>query len=327
VRLYRSGDEGEPVRDIQDRLRALGFTTEPDSRGRYGQGTESAVRSFQQARSLGVDGIVGTDTWRALVAAGYRLGQRPLYHRIPMMRGDDVADLQRRLNALGFDARKVDGIFGPDTLRAVLEFQANRRMGEDGIVSHDFAAELDLMSRATDKPGREVVRDHVWLENLPPTVAGLRIYVDAYCRDENEAAGTWHAALTLTRIIQDLGGIPVLSRSADTTPTERVRALRANRLGVDIIISLCLPHDGDPAVYYFASAHSRSDAGSALARSVGGRLGLPIEGRAVPMLKNTQSPAILVAAEPMDDRAAGKVAQGLIDLLASPDRRPPVDQT
>jgi hypothetical protein len=44
------------------------------------------------------------------------------------------------------------------------------------------------------------------------------------------------------------------------------------------------------------------------------------------MLKNTQSPAILVATDPMDDQAAGKVAQGLIDLLASSERRPPVDQ-
>ncbi len=323
MRLYRSGDEGEPVRDIQDRLRALGFETDPDSRGSFGPGTEAAVRAFQDARALAVDGIVGTDTWRALVAAGYRLGQRPLYHRIPMMRGDDVAELQRRLNALGFDARKVDGIFGPDTLDAVLEFQSNRRMGEDGIVGHDFAIELELMSRATAKAGREVVRDHVWLENLPPTVAGLRIYIDPYCRDELEAAATWDAALALSGIIQNLGGSPVLSRSADTSPTQRVRALRANRLGVDLIVSLCLPRDGEPAVYYFASAHSRSEAGAALAASVGRGLGLASHGRAVPMLKNTRSPAILVAAEPMDERIAGKVAQGLFDLLASSDRNLP----
>ncbi len=323
MRLYRTGDEGEPIRDIQDRLRALGFHPEPDERGSFGPGTETAVRAFQEARALAVDGIVGTDTWRALVAAGYRLGQRQLYHRIPMMRGDDVADLQRRLNALGFDARKVDGIFGPDTLRAVLEFQSNRRMGEDGIVGHDFAAELELMSRATEKAGREVVRDHVWLENLPPTVAGLRIYVDAYCRDEDEAGATWQASLTLSRIIQDLGGIPVLSRSADTTPTQRVRAVRANRLGIDLIVSLCLPHDGEPAVYYFASAHSRSEAGAAIASSVARCLGLPTHGRAVPMLKNTRSPAILVATEPMGDQVAGRIAQGLIDLLAATERSVP----
>ena len=44
---------------------------------------------------------------------------RMLYHRVPMMRGDDVAELQRQLNALGFDAGTIDGIFGPGTRRAI----------------------------------------------------------------------------------------------------------------------------------------------------------------------------------------------------------------
>jgi len=323
VRLYRTGDEGEPIRDIQDRLGTLGFDAGEDSEGCFGPATEAAVRAFQQARGLGVDGIVGTDTWRALVAASYRLGQRPLYHRVPMMHGDDVAELQRRLNALGFDANKVDGIFGPATLRAVLEFQSNRRMGEDGIVGHDFAQELDLMSRATNKAGREVVRDHVWLENLPPTVAGLHIYIDASCRDEAEAQATWHPSLTFSLIIQDMGGIPVLSHSADTAPTERVRAFRANRLGVDLVIAFRLPRDGEHAVFFFESAHSRSDAGAAIAASIGRRLGLATHGRAVPILKNTRSPAVLIAVEPLTEQIAGQAAQGLIDLLASSDRGRP----
>jgi len=35
--------------------------------------------------------------------AGYRIGDRLLYHRAPMLRGDDVATVQRRLSALGFE--------------------------------------------------------------------------------------------------------------------------------------------------------------------------------------------------------------------------------
>ena len=45
-----------------------------------------------------------------------------------MMRGDDGADLQRKLDALGFETGKPDGIFGPDTLVGLLDFQANRRL-------------------------------------------------------------------------------------------------------------------------------------------------------------------------------------------------------
>lgn len=318
MRLYRRGDEGEPVRDIQGRLIALGHDCEPDDPGVFEKGTEAAVREFQAVRSLDVDGIVGPDTWRQLVAAGYRLGDRPLYLRVPMMRGDDVAELQRRLNSLGFDAGKVDGIFGPDTMAGVLDFESNRTLSEDGVAGRLVARELDLMTRATEKHGRELVRDRQWLNQLPHHVAGQRVYVDAFCRDLDERTRTWNAALTFSRIIQDLGAHPVMSREADTAPTERVRALRANRLGADIVVSFALPRDETDAVYYFSSQHSRSDAGARIADAVAHVLGVESAGRSIPMLKNTRSPAIVIAVADMDAYTGGKAAQGIIDLFAGP---------
>ena len=316
VRLYRVGDEGEPVRDIQGRLVALGHTIDPDAVGTYGMGTARAVRSFQTGRGLPADGIVGTDTWRALVRAGYSLGDRMLYHRVPMMRGDDVAELQRQLNALGFDAGKVDGIFGPDTLRALLDFQANRRMAEDGIAGRAVAGELALMARATAKAGREGVRDRQWLAQLPGTLVGQHVYVDAFCRNDAERANAWRAAITFARIIQDLGAAPFMSRSIDTTPTERVRALRANRVGVDVIVAFAEPGSDGPSVSFSESAHSSSTAGEHMARAIGERLDIPVHGRAIPMLKHTRSPAVVVAYAPLDEKTGGKVAQGIIDLYA-----------
>ena len=115
MRLYHRGDRGEPVRDVQDRLTALGFSCAPDDDGVFGDATYTSVSEFQTSRGIPVDGIVGSETWRSLVEAGYRLGDRMVYHRVPMMRGDDVAELQARLNSLGFDTGKVDGIFGPDS--------------------------------------------------------------------------------------------------------------------------------------------------------------------------------------------------------------------
>lgn len=321
MRLYRIGDEGEPVRDIQDRLRALGFGTVSDKAGQFGPGTEAAVRTFQAARGVGVDGIVGPDTWRAMVAAGYSLGDRLLYHRVPMMRGDDVADLQRRLNSLGFDCGKVDGIFGPDTLDALLDFQSNRAMPEDGIAGREVADELNLMARATQKHGREVVREREWIKELPHHVAGQRIYVDAFCRHENESRAAWEAALTFGNIIQDLGAHVGMSRSVDTSPTERVRALRANRFGADMVVAFAMPDElgeGESAIYYFASSHSTSHAGELLAKAIGTELRLPHRGRATPILKNTRSPSVVIAAEQLGARVGGQAAQGLINLLAEP---------
>ncbi len=328
MRLYRVGDQGEPVRDIQGRLAALGIESVPDSPGDFGAGTEAAVKDFQASRNLAADGIVGPDTWRALVGAGYRLGSRLLYHRVPMMRGDDVADLQRRLSSLGFDAGKVDGIFGPDTLAAVLDFQSNRRMAEDGIAGSAVAAELDLMAGAADKlglgqRGREEVRERQWLATLPSHIAGQHVYVDGFCRSVEERNETWEAAVIFARIIQDLGATPIYSRSADTSPAEQVRALRANRAGVDLIVSFAHVQSEEPGVLYFASAHSHSEAGEHLARAVAAQLGLVARGRAIPMLKDTRSPAIVVTMKPMNASVGGSVAQGLIDLFARAQEAPP----
>ena len=69
--------------------------------------------------------MCGPQTWSALVEAGRDLGDRFLYRRTPMLRGDDVAELQQRLSALGFDTGRVDGIFGDLTSAALGEFQRN----------------------------------------------------------------------------------------------------------------------------------------------------------------------------------------------------------
>lgn len=295
MRLYHRGDRGEPVRDIQGRLNALGFSASGDALGLYGEHTELAVAAFQRQKGLAGDGIIGPDTWRALVEAGHRLGDRLLYHRVPMMRGDDVADLQSRFNALGFDAGRVDGIFGPDTQRALLDFQANRGMGEDGIAGLVVTDELALMERATQKPGRDSTRERMWLNSLPATIAGQRIYVDPACHNELEAADTWDTALGLAAVVQESGAHPLISRSADTTPPERLRARRANRLDVQLVISISQPGETDSGIFYFASEYSKSAAGESVALALAPILGLSAAGRATPILKETRSPAILIA--------------------------------
>ncbi len=98
VRIFRLGDAGPEVGDIQDRLSALGVTIDDAERGGdFGPSTDAAVRSFQGERLLRVDGLVGPDTWGQLVEAGYRLGDRTLYLHSPLYRGDDVRALQRKL--------------------------------------------------------------------------------------------------------------------------------------------------------------------------------------------------------------------------------------
>lgn len=58
----RRGDTGDLVKEIQAKLGV-------EQVGNFGPKTEAAVRDFQAAHGLHVDGVVGKDTWDALDAA------------------------------------------------------------------------------------------------------------------------------------------------------------------------------------------------------------------------------------------------------------------
>ena len=58
--MLRRGDTGEAVSGLQSELVTAGYPLAVD--GVFGRATEAAVRSFQAARGLTVDGIAGPDT-------------------------------------------------------------------------------------------------------------------------------------------------------------------------------------------------------------------------------------------------------------------------
>ena len=60
--MLRPGSRGEAVRDLQVRLGVLGHEIPPVEAGAYGPATEQAVRAFQEARRLRVDGLCGPQT-------------------------------------------------------------------------------------------------------------------------------------------------------------------------------------------------------------------------------------------------------------------------
>lgn len=68
--VLREGERGADVRQLQERLNAVGARDAAGrvlgTDGQFGQRTEDAVRSFQRARGLEVDGIAGPETLRAL---------------------------------------------------------------------------------------------------------------------------------------------------------------------------------------------------------------------------------------------------------------------
>lgn len=71
--VLRKGSKAAEVKTLQRLLLALGYVMESSSGkvygvdGSFGGATESAVKAFQKAEGLTVDGIVGKNTWTALL--------------------------------------------------------------------------------------------------------------------------------------------------------------------------------------------------------------------------------------------------------------------
>lgn len=120
-------DVGPPVARMQELLRAHGFSLRVD--GDYGWRTEIAVKTFQRQQGLRVDGVVGPETWQRL-AATVQPGTRPLRYGYS---GADVYELQGLLQVNGY-AIKRTGFFDGDTKSAVIGFQQEHRLRDDGIV-------------------------------------------------------------------------------------------------------------------------------------------------------------------------------------------------
>jgi len=191
---------------VQQRLLRLGYELGASGvDGVFLGETYEAVRSFQHARGLAEDGVVGPETWAALVDATFTLGDRLLYLRVPYFHGADVRTLQGALNVLGFACGRPDAIFGAYTERAVREFQANTGQPADGIVGPDTV--------------RSIMRlRHVW-EGKDPTLPVALVLAPA------RAA----AVLARTRIvvvIRDARGAAIADRFENlaraTEPAARV---------------------------------------------------------------------------------------------------------
>jgi N-acetylmuramoyl-L-alanine amidase len=272
VRIYRLGDEGPEVRDVQRRLIAAGETLDPsDITGRFGPSTDEAVRSFQARRSLRVDGVVGPDTWGQLVEASYRLGDRTLYLHAPHFRGDDVRELQRKLNALGFDAGREDGVLGAETDLAVREFQRNVGDHPDGVVGLHTIATLDRMRPQDGAPSRAMVREREQVRQMRGTVEGQIVAIDP--GDGRQGAKrkdvSFEMASALAEELTRIGAKPMLLRDRDEDPDTSERARRANELGAAVCVSLHLgPEAVDasgPTCSYFGTDRTHSPAGMRLA--------------------------------------------------------------
>lgn len=307
------GARGDAVTDVQGRLLALGFGPIGDSPGTFGRSTRAAIEAFQRHRGLRVDGVCGLQTWHTLVEAGYRLGDRLLYRRTPMLRGDDVAELQLRLCGIGFDTGRVDGIFGDLTARALREFQENAALPTDGIMGPDTLRELRRVA-PVHAPVHLVstVRARELLRQAPPTLSGRHVAI-------GEPGGLSAPVAALRRRLASLGATVTILQH----PVDSIQAQQANAAGADVYFSLRLEPERSGCTSAFYSGYRDESVGGrllaeAVQRMVPPALGVPdlgVHGMSLTVLRETRMPAVAVDIGPVT--VAVEHGASLADALAA----------
>lgn len=140
----RLGSRGTAVLQLQQALNALGYDTN-GADGKFGKGTEQAVKAYQQANGLTADGKAGVKTLAQLYSGSSVSGSTSgtasseIYtakNPNTLQSGDSgskVTQLQNALKLLGFYTGGVDGKFGSGTKNAVIQFQRANGLTADGL--------------------------------------------------------------------------------------------------------------------------------------------------------------------------------------------------
>jgi peptidoglycan hydrolase-like protein with peptidoglycan-binding domain len=137
--VLKKGSTDPAVRDLQEALKALGYDPAPID-GTFGAATESAVKAFQQARGITVDGIVGKVTWINIDEADQ---SEPLLQIGST--GLPVRRAQKRMSLVGYDVGGIDGRYGTQTQAAVKKLQQQNGLGVDGIVGPQTWSAIDAL--------------------------------------------------------------------------------------------------------------------------------------------------------------------------------------
>ena len=261
-------------------------------------------------------GTCDDDTWRALVEASWKIGDRLLVLVAPNLRGDDVGELQATLARIGFDCGRVDGIFGPRTAQALEDFQRNSGLVVDGICGPRTVRALQVLTRQTGTgPGISTVRELEALTSNARSLADLRVVI-----------GQFGGLSSLSRrLVQALRHRSATVAASDE-PDAAAQAAAANRFAAHVYIGFEAAGGPGSSVHFYAVPHFESAGGRLLATAIAAQCAERIsgfdpvvQGMRLPVLRETRMPAVLITLGdiPLAIDHAVHLIDGVVDALAA----------
>jgi peptidoglycan hydrolase-like protein with peptidoglycan-binding domain len=213
VRTLAVGSRGDDVKVLQQRLKQLGYFKYPEITGYFGTVTEAAVKQFQRANGLPINGTADAATLERLERAASQRAAAASSSSTTLKigsRGSKVSQLQTNLKLLGyFTYPNVTGYYGTITADAVRRFQKDNGLPATGSADETTLARIaDAAKRKTAPPaetsrpairltigsrGQEVERVQAKLKQLGyftyPTITGYygTITADAVRRFQQDA--------------------------------------------------------------------------------------------------------------------------------------------
>ena len=242
---FLPGDSGSAIESLTAHLVSLGLLA--STQNAYDSKVEAAIRALQQNRGLKVTGVCDPKTLQALEEARWKLGDRTLELTSPMMRGDDVATLQRKLLEMGFDIGKADGIFGAKSSAGLKEFQRSVGIDSDGRCGPNTVVALMRLVRTVSGGTASALREDAVRSRKGPSLLEKVVILDPSWGGGNpghsfenlkESEFTFELALRIESRLKELGVTVYLTRDRSTSPSESERIDFCNKRSADLVISL-----------------------------------------------------------------------------------------
>ena len=150
VDSLRMGDSGSAVKDLQTKLKKLGYY-DGTVDSTFGSGTYTAVRAFQKKYNLTADGVAGSETLKKLDSAYKNADSDKDDGSLRKgATGSAVKNLQTKLKKLGFYNASIDGDYGDTTVAAVKAFQKKYNLTADGVAGSETLKKLDSAYKNAD---------------------------------------------------------------------------------------------------------------------------------------------------------------------------------